>query len=466
MMYKRKENNFTYSARNASNRNTRQKKNLWLVFFVIEFYFIVYYYRELQFTRKGQEDVEPPFLDDILSQSTINAILLRGNKITDPVPPAPLPPEYPNIPERGYPKLTHLVDYTTSATEAEIEKHDRLLVQSLFNFHLGGPFIRDPSTIKSYTPTRQHIARRKLCLNIYLCNRRVPYINAMLTSLTSHSTKESREEFLEKVEVHLLNTEKRPERIDFRLVDEVLGKLPFVHEIHNVTYRDLIYKDQEEDLDFREQFISDQLSGLNICIDSKLPYCIMMEEDAVVPVDFVQTLWEQVIEPLERDGLLDGDSGNGKISLVSLYAYHNLVFFGDARLHYASYSRGAYNEERSKSNTERGVEGLPRYEAKYKVKNKDYMYGTVAMLYTRESALKLITYLRMVGVDPRHNADEFMNADHYFPRYIGAPRKDVEPSLVNHIGFYSERMADKSGMFSQLNTDARFTFDAGSKEEL
>ena len=230
----------------------------------------------------------------------------------------------------------------------------------------------------------------------------------------------------------------------------------------------MIYKDQEEDLDFREQFISDQLSGLNICIDSNLPYCLMMEEDAVVPVDFVETLLEQVIEPLELDGVLNGDSGKGEISLISLYAYHNLVFFGDARLHYASYSRGAYNEERSKSNTEREAEGLPPYQAKYKVKNEDYMYGTVAMLYTRESALKLVTYLRMVGVDPHHNADEFMNANHYFPRYIGFPRKDVEPSLVNHIGFYSERTADVKamGMFSQLNTDARFTFDAGLKEEL
>lgn len=290
----------------------------------------------------------------------------------------------------------------------------------------------------------------------------------MLTSLTSHSTERSREAFLEKVELHLLNTEKRPERIDFRLVNEVLGRLPFVHEIHNITYRDVIYKDEEEDPDFREQFISDQLSGLNICIESGLPYCVMMEEDAVVPVDFVQTLWEQVIEPLEREGALDSDSVEGKVSLISLYSYHNLVFFGDARLHYPSYSRGVYNEERSKSNTERKAEGLPPHEAKYKVNKKDYMYGTVAMLYTRESALKLISYLRMVGVNPEHNADEFMNADHYFPRYMGVPRKSVEPSLVNHIGFYSERMADvkANGMFSQLNTDARFMFDAGSTEEL
>jgi len=454
---------------------TRRKKSqtliqyVWLSFLIIECFFVIYYYRSFQSMQDERVlSSLDQALDDILSQSTINAILRRANATNHPRPPQPNPPEYPDIPERGYPKLTHLVDYQTSAAEAEIQKHDRLLIQSLFNFHLGGSFLRDPSTIQSYTPTEQHIAQRKLCLNVYICNRRVPYINTLLTSLTSHSTEQSRETFLEKVEVHLLNTEKRPKWIDFPFVREVLEKLPFVHEIHNVTYRDTIYEDQEKELDFREQFISDQLSGLNICINSGLPYCLMIEEDAVVPVDFVQSLWEQVIEPLEKEGVLHPDGGEGKISLISLYSYHNLVHFGDERLHYPSYSTGKYNEERSKTNIEREAEGMPPYEAKYKVKDVDYMYGTVAMLYTRESAQKLVTYLRSVGVDPEHNADEFMNAKHYFPKYMGVPRRGVEPALVNHIGFYSERMADIQaiGMFSQLNTDARFTFDAGVIEEL
>jgi hypothetical protein len=106
---------------------------------------------------------------------------------------------------------------------------------------------------------------------------------------------------------------------------------------------------------------------------------------------------------------------------------------------------------------------MPPFERQYKISEKDYMYGTVAMMYTRESAKKLIEFLQRVGVDPIHNADEFMNANEYFPTEMGIPRKHVHPSLVNHIGYYSERMADlkERGMFSQLNTDSRFMFDAG-----
>ena len=103
------------------------------------------------------------------------------------------------------------------------------------------------------------------------------------------------------------------------------------------------------------------------------------------------------------------------------------------------------------------------YQPHFKVTGKDYKYGTVAMLYTRQSAIQLVEYLQSVGVDPIHNADEFINADEYFPTVTGVKRKHVTPSLVNHIGYYSERMAHVKarGMFSQLNTDSRFMYDGG-----
>ena len=148
-MWKRQEKSFSLPPRSVPPRNNlpfslirnvRQIKSrvrvihyLWLVFFVIECYFIAYYYHGLQSIPKGQGTVEQT-LNNILSQSTITAILLRANNTAYPVPPPPLPPEFSDIPERGYPKLTHLVDYPTAATETEIQKHDRLLVQSLFNF--------------------------------------------------------------------------------------------------------------------------------------------------------------------------------------------------------------------------------------------------------------------------------------------------------------------------------------------
>jgi len=366
-------------------------------------------------------------------------------------------PNTKDVTERGYPKNTHLVDYTTSAAEREIEKHDRYLVQGMY-------FMRT----HDFKPLSQTIDRskkeieKKVCLNIYLCNRRIPYINALLMGLSSYSSKETEKDIL-KAEIHLLNTEKRKERLHFRYLNDKLSKLPFVHEVHNITYRDEIYHNiTDRELIFREMFISDEISGLKICLESGLAYCIMMEEDAVVPVDFMTLLDDQVIAPLEKEGVIRVD-GSGSISVLSLYSYYNLVTKGKLRLHYPSYTKRQYDKDAAKMNSERFSRSMPPFRHEYEITEKEYMYGTVAMMYTRDSAQKLVNYLQKVGVDPIHNADEFMNADEYFPSEVGIPRKHVQPSLVNHIGYYSERMADfkARGMFSQLNTDSRFMFDPG-----
>lgn len=374
------------------------------------------------------------------------------------------------VTESGYPKSTHLVDYQTAATETEIEKHDRLLVQGMqyMKSFLKADKTRIGSLKSNDAAEEQSDLGKKskptVCLNIYLCNRRIPYINSLLMSLTSFSNQSSENEFKRTAQVHLLNTEKRDGRMHFPYLKEKLSKMSFVHKVHNITYPDEIYSHiTHRELDFRETFISDTISGLKICIESGLPYCVMMEEDAIVPVDFMSLLLKQVIQPLEKRGTFNSEDGTGEISVLSLYSYYNLVFFGPHRLHYSRYSKNKYKEDRAKVNIERwGMNMLP-YQARFKVTEKNYKYGTVAMLYTRQSAMKLVKYLQKVGVDPIHNADEFINADEYFPTVVGVKRKHVSPSLINHIGYYSERMAHVKarGMFSQLNTDSRFVYDAG-----
>jgi GR25 family glycosyltransferase involved in LPS biosynthesis len=386
-----------------------------------------------------------------------------------------------DVPEPGYPKDTHFVDYSTSATENEIEKHDRLLVQGFHTMttHFKSRHflsrtststsVHDSKTKSSSDSNSSNSSNPTVCLNLYLCNRRIPYINSLFMTMMSYSNDKSKQDFLNHAQVHLLNTEKRPNRMNFPYLTNYLSKLPFVHSVHNITYADEIYANiTDRELDFRETFISDTISGLKICIHSGLPYCVMMEEDAVVPVDFMTLLMEQVIKPLERQGILNAKDGTsnetGSVSVLSLYSYYNLVFFGPHRLHYARYSKNKYQQDKAKINIERWSLGMPPYQAQYKVTEKDYKYGTVAMFYTRQSAIKLVEYLQGVGVNPIRNADEFINSNEYFPTTMGEKRKHVTPSLVNHIGYYSERMSHVKarGMFSQLNTDSRFMYDAGN----
>ncbi len=400
--------------------------------------------------------------------------------------------------ERGYPKNTHLVDYSTSAAEREIEKHDRMLVQGFYfmkthdfsqyvnvnRANMGGGE-SDSGVIRAVASASQNekeggtTSASKICINIYVCNRRMPYINALLMGLTAYSKPWLQEKYMPfksfdgstgreipqndspYAQINFLNTEKRPNRLHFKYMRETLSKLPFIHSVHNITYHDEIYNTEEaknRELTFREMFISDEISGLKICLESGLKYCLMMEEDAVVPVDFLHLIETQVIQPLERR--------NEEISVLSLYSYYNLVFFGPNRLHTPQYTKTRYDGDRSKGNSERySTHHLPPYAPTFDIREKEYMYGTVAMLYSRESAQRLVEYLQKVGVNPIHNADEFMNAKDYFPAEMNVPRKHTQPSLINHIGYYSERMADvkSRGMFSQLNTDVRFMFDAGEE---
>ena len=89
------------------------------------------------------------------------------------------------------------------------------------------------------------------------------------------------------------------------------------------------------------------------------------------------------------------------------------------------------------------------------------------MLYTQESAAKLSGLLREQGYHPTIDADLLINKKIHFPRLMNASRKQVEPSLVNHIGFYSSHNSPKAearANFDQLNTDVRVLFDYGEYE--
>ena len=446
-------------------KNPLPRVAIWTIFVLLESLCIRFYLHSLSeiivpsFSTQDQDSEDPNALQSMYAHTPMtHDDFLKRSRITqeETHEEEKVGKNWQDLPEKSFPKSSQIMDYYTSATELEIEKHDRLLVQGMVFMKQQ---MSHPDMIELYTPSPQQKEQQFICLNIYLCNRSVPYINALLMSMLSHSSTDHVNTFLETTQVRMLNTEKRPGKTYFPYMTNVLSKLPFIHKVHDVNYSDKIYRLQW-DLDFREQFISDEISGLNICIESGLPYCIMMEEDAVVPVDFTSLLLEHVIGPLEKEGILNR-AGKGQVSLISLYSYYNLVHFGEERLHYSSYAKERYRQERAKSNAERFSEGLPPYAPNYKVTEKVYKYGTVAILYTRESAIKLVDYLRSVGVEPIHNADEFINAEEYFPEVMQIPRRHVEPSLVNHIGFYSERMGSGDKMFSQLNTDVRFMYDAG-----
>jgi len=97
---------------------------------------------------------------------------------------------------------------------------------------------------------------------------RIPGINALLIGLIVVLFVYRDQERYAKGGYSFLNTEKRKEGLHFRYLNGTLSKLPFVHEGHNITNRDEIYHSiTDRDYVFREMFISDEISGLNIWLE-------------------------------------------------------------------------------------------------------------------------------------------------------------------------------------------------------
>ena len=82
-------------------------------------------------------------------------------------------------------------------------------------------------------------------------------------------------------------------------------------------------------------------------------------------------------------------------------------------------------------------------------------------MYPIQVVRKLVQYLEDQADNPITDADVYINKRAYFRNHTGVIRRQVEPSMVNHIGYYSERMRKRTdrGIFSQLNTDVRFVLD-------
>lgn len=339
-----------------------------------------------------------------------------------------------DVSEVGYPRISLIQDFPTAAVEAEIHKHDRMIVEGMH-------FIRtlSPQELKRWEPTVEQKQQQIVCVNVYICNRDVPYIDTFMMGLMKGQSPARLNSYLQ---INLLNTERKPQRLSFPHLNRTLAKLPFVNSIHNFSANSSLDADI-----FRTQFFLNTIRGLEICLESNLPWCLVLEEDSITPVGFVDKLEEFVIDKLKGK--------EDQLSVVSLYAYYNLKYSGEEQLVLPKYSRLRYEKERAKSNAELQTP----YHANYTLEEKEYLAGTVALLYSRASLVKVLAYLREKSKKIEIDADVYINQ--YFPGVIGYPRLHVTPSLVNHIGFYSARMGTLDGaMFTQLNTDVRFQFDA------
>ena len=170
-----------------------------------------------------------------------------------------------------------------------------------------------------------------------------------------------------------------------------------------------------------------------------------MEDDALPSTNFIHLLDTFVVRPWQ--------AGKIRASSVTLYSYHSHSW-SKHRLDNQEYVYGGkYEEERSfRTEAEYRLHGRKKFPPHFRVRRSGIEWGAVANMFTLNMAVKLRDYLLQVK-NEETPIDVLISRD--FSRFVGQPRQQVEPSLVNHIGFYSERR----DQVSFVNSDVRFQID-------
>jgi hypothetical protein len=428
--------------------------------------------------------------------------------------------------EPSYPQQTRIHNFPTHASQQEMAKHDRYIIHGiLYSEMLTRDYLQQhwsiPDTSHSVGPWK---LTRKLCINITMKNRSVPYINALLmTLMMSHAEGENvihlnpgvkaGHRLLSYAELNLLDAERRD-----KTYDEIRGKHRNLEFLHHYDVMEMVKQGNRDSRRLIQ--IQDFLVSARICVKSGLDWCLMMEEFTVVPLNFLDSLKRFVISPLESyiaahrfegsdsgERLSDGDVIRKKMSLVSLFSAYDSQEGGLMKVHDVEYSRNKYEKDRAKLNSERRALSLKEHSFEYEMHpiydhndgdaagartmNAFGGFDSAMLFHTSMVKNELIPMLtKLLEAEERklwgewarkgfttgtkesseeneqHDDANALDLEREFSLYTGIKRYRVEPSLVNRIGFYDDEFDSRHREENDLGitnwlTDPRFLFEAG-----
>mmetsp|Transcript_3308 Transcript_3308/g.5880 ORF Transcript_3308/g.5880 Transcript_3308/m.5880 type:complete len:395 (-) Transcript_3308:291-1475(-) len=322
-----------------------------------------------------------------------------------------LPSEHVGTPKKYPPPDLLHENWGTLAVQEEARRHDRLIVESVAYF--GSMTASDVAEMNAVG--RKHTNASDLCITIFSANREMPYLHALLMALF---TGQKLERLLSFAQFNILNTEHRPERAEFPRMRD-LARFEFVNfynasELHPLP----------ADTNFNVHFRRDTITALDICIESKLPYCLVLEDDAVTNVGFIDNLERFVIQRLKNNEI--------EAAFVQLFSAHSHPWT-DTHVDNKNYvDSGLYEAERSKTNRERRSKGLDPYTPNFETNEATHEYGAVANLFALEMAQRLRGFLISYGMDSTAEpADVLMSKR--FLKMVCLPKMIVDLQMAYHI---------------------------------
>ena len=358
--------------------------------------------------------------------------------------------------------------YTTEALHREIERHDRFIVDSIaymnaFDGNAIPNYMDLPDAAKEEEGNAKPVA-----LIILTVNRYVPYLAALLTSLL----RGHRPEYLrDKIDLHVINIERRDCKCGYHLYYEYQSRIPFA-SFHDWTAD---YPEHEGIVDETKQYLANQrrdyVRALTLCKEQKSEWCVILEDDVVVSANFIPKFMGLMSKE-------DASSMLENVGVISLYYPLNDIYnFNQKELWRSSYATSDEFALDVNATRYSGVNEAGKQHIEYQLEDNDRKYGEAANAYPSVVLDELIDFLqREPSNSTKENTDvAIMN------EFIEATKKKrlkVSPSLVGHMGVYSEHRANikevfvgnrkeskkGSGVFFMLSSDVRFQLEEGWDE--
>lgn len=148
--------------------------------------------------------------------------------------------------------------------------------------------------------------------------------------------------------------------------------------------------------------------------------------------------------------------------MVKLYNPYNDPLSKERNLYSEMYEQEAYDSDRAVTAVEH--KGKSPDETKYSFQISLSGYGIVSNAYPSSSVEPLIEYLETKNFQLGHPTDTSINFS--YPMRSKKKVLEITPSLVNHIGFYSENQGyTEQGvtLSKSISTDVRFNIDDGHR---
>ena len=404
------------------------------------------------------------FLIDVPSQSICN-----HNTTRDALDPptdkkaSPAKPQHNGTFDDGYrsPVESMLPHFGNRAIEQEMIKHDRLIIDSL-------AYLMSFNSARDYLElmkkqTKNTSSQQMITIIILTVNRAVPYIAATLASLVRGHSKE---EFVNKLNVHVCNLEKRPDRMNtYNLFQTLQQRFTFINfhnwnekytELSSIRSRDVLYMEEQR---------RDYIKTLSMCKDAGSKWCVVLEDDTVFPVRFADK-FNRYVNSDELEFARAG-GGNGTVKLkaqadlmmVKLYSPFNNQFDKSGKsLSTSEYGRDGYDIDRAIDVVEARKNCESVKEVKYSLKLSTSGYGIVSNAYPAHILAPMIDHLTKTKFQIGQPTDTAIN----FLYYLKTKKIILEtvPSMINHIGHYSENANGGASIGEgRLSTDVRFQID-------